>query len=131
MSSNNRPLSPHLDVYRLPLSALISIVHRGTGAFLTMGTIVLVWWLMALAGGEEAFMSMQSFMGSFFGRLVLFGWTFALFFHLSNGVRHLIWDAGYGFEKDTVEKSSLMVLGAAGFLTFFVWVIAFSFAVGA
>jgi succinate dehydrogenase / fumarate reductase cytochrome b subunit len=96
-----------------------------------MGTIVLVWWLMALAGGEEAFMSMQSFMGSFFGRLVLFGWTFALFFHLSNGVRHLIWDAGYGFEKDTVEKSSLMVLGAAGFLTFFVWVIAFSFAVGA
>ncbi|HIF18621.1 MAG TPA: succinate dehydrogenase, cytochrome b556 subunit [Cycloclasticus sp.] len=131
MSSSNRPLSPHLDVYKLPLSAVISIVHRGTGAFLTMGTLVLVWWLMALAGGEEAFMSAQSFMGSFFGRLILFGWSFALFFHLCNGVRHLIWDAGYGFEKDTVEKSSLMVLGAAGFLTFFIWIIAFSFGVGA
>lgn len=131
MSSNNRPLSPHLDVYKLPLSALISIVHRGTGAFLTMGTIVLVWWLIALAGGEEAFMSAQSFMGSFFGRLILFGWSFALFFHLCNGIRHLIWDVGYGFEKDTVEKSSLMVLGAAGFLTFFIWIIAFSFGLGA
>jgi len=131
MSSSNRPLSPHLDVYKLPLSAVISIVHRGTGAFLTMGTLVLVWWLMALAGGEEAFMSAQSFMGSFFGRLILFGWSFALFFHLCNGVRHLIWDVGYGFEKDTVEKSSLMVLGAAGFLTFFIWIIAFSFGVGA
>ncbi|MEO1888380.1 MAG: succinate dehydrogenase, cytochrome b556 subunit [Cycloclasticus sp.] len=131
MSSSNRPLSPHLDVYKLPLSAVISIVHRGTGAFLTMGTLVLVWWLMALAGGEEAFMSAQSFMGSFFGRLILFGWSFALFFHLCNGIRHLIWDVGYGFEKDTVEKSSLMVLGAAGFLTFFIWIIAFSFGVGA
>lgn len=131
MSSNNRPLSPHLDVYRLPLSALLSIVHRGTGAFLTIGTIVLVWWLMALAGGEEAFLSAQSFMGSFFGRLILFGWSFALFFHLANGIRHLIWDAGYGFEKETVEKSSLVVLGAAGFLTFFIWVLAFSFGIGA
>ena len=131
MSSSNRPLSPHLDVYKLPLSAVISIVHRGTGAFLTMGTLVLVWWLMALAGGEEAFMSAQSFMGSFFGRLILFGWSFALFFHLCNGVGHLIWDVGYGFEKDTVEKSSLMVLGVAGFLTFFIWIIAFSFGVGA
>jgi len=131
MSSNNRPLSPHLDVYRLPLSALISIVHRGTGAFLTIGSFVLVWWLMALAGGEEVFMSAQSFMGSFFGRLILFGWSFALFFHLSNGIRHLIWDAGYGFEKEAVERSSLIVIGAAGFLTFFVWVVAFSFGIGA
>ncbi|PHS72013.1 MAG: succinate dehydrogenase, cytochrome b556 subunit [Cycloclasticus sp.] len=130
MSSNNRPLSPHLDVYRLPLSALLSIVHRGTGAFLTLGTIVLVWWLMALAGGEEAFMSAQSFMGSFFGRLILFGWSFALFFHLCNGVRHLIWDAGYGFEIGTVEKSSFAVLGVAGVLTFFVWILAFSLDIG-
>ncbi|MBL4744717.1 MAG: succinate dehydrogenase, cytochrome b556 subunit [Cycloclasticus sp.] len=130
MSSNNRPLSPHLDVYKLPLSAIISIVHRGTGAFLTMGTLVLVWWLMALAGGEEAFMSAQDFMGSFIGRLILFGWSFALFFHLSNGIRHLIWDVGYGFEKDEVEKSSFIVIGTAGFLTFMVWVIAFSSGIG-
>jgi len=131
MSSNNRPLSPHLDVYRLPLSALLSIVHRGTGAFLTLGTIALVWWLMALAGGEEAFNSAQQFMGSFVGRLVLFGWTFALFFHLSNGIRHLVWDAGYCFEKDEVEKTSFIVLGASAFLTIVVWIVAFSFGAGA
>jgi len=131
MSSNNRPLSPHLDVYKLPLSAMLSVVHRGTGAFLTMGTIVLVWWLMALAGGEEAFMSAQEFLGSFFGRLILFGWSFALFFHLANGIRHLIWDAGYCFEKAEVEKSSFVVLGVSGFLTFVVWGLAFSFTVGA
>ncbi|MFT6624522.1 MAG: succinate dehydrogenase / fumarate reductase cytochrome b subunit [Cycloclasticus sp.] len=131
MNSNNRPLSPHLDIYKLPLSALLSIVHRGTGAFLSIGSIVLVWWLMALAGGEEAFVSAQAFMGSFFGRLILLGWSFALFFHLANGIRHLIWDAGYGFDKDVVEKSSLVVLGAAVFLTASVWVAALLFATGA
>jgi len=131
MSSNNRPLSPHLDVYRLPLSALISIVHRGTGAFLTIGTVVLVWWLMALAGGEQSFNAAQEFMGGFFGKLILFGWSFALFFHLANGIRHLVWDAGYCFEKSDVEKSSYIVLGAAGFLTVLVWIIAFSTGGGA
>ena len=131
MSSNNRPLSPHLDVYRLPLSALLSVVHRGTGGFLTIGTIALVWWLMALAGGEESFNSAQQFMGSFIGRLILLGWTFALFFHLSNGIRHLIWDAGYCFEKEAVEKTSYIVLGVSVFLTLLVWIIAFFFGAGA
>tara|TARA_R110002074_G_scaffold170006_1_gene332184 strand:+ start:22073 stop:22468 length:396 start_codon:yes stop_codon:yes gene_type:complete len=131
MNSNNRPLSPHLDIYKLPLSALLSIVHRGTGAFLSIGSIVLVWWLMALAGGEETFVSAQAFMGSFFGRLILLGWSFALFFHLANGIRHLIWDAGYGFDKDVVEKSSLVVLAAAVFLTVSVWITALLFATGA
>lgn len=131
MSSNNRPLSPHLDVYRLPLSALLSIVHRGTGAFLSIGSVVLVWWLMALAGGEASFASAQSFLGSFFGRLILLGWSFALFFHLANGIRHLIWDAGYGFEKEAVEKSSLVVIAAAVILTLAVWAAAFLFTTGA
>ncbi len=131
MSSNNRPLSPHLDVYKLPLSALLSIVHRGTGAFLSVGSIALVCWLMALAEGPEAFASAQAFFGSFFGILILFGWTFALFFHLANGIRHLVWDAGYCFEKEAVEKSSLVVLGAAGFLTVLVWIVAFTFTIGA
>jgi len=131
MSSNNRPLSPHLDVYRLPLSALLSIVHRGTGAFLSIGSVVLVWWLMALAGGEASFTSAQSFLGSFFGRLILLGWSFALFFHLANGIRHLGWDAGYGFEKEAVEKSSLVVIAAAVILTLAVWLAAFIFAAGA
>lgn len=131
MSSNNRPLSPHLDVYRLPLSALLSVVHRGTGAFLTIGTIALVWWLIALAGGEESFNSAQQLMGSIIGRLVLLGWTFALFFHLANGVRHLVWDAGYCFEKDAVEKTSYIVLGSSVFLTLLVWVVAYSSGAGA
>jgi len=131
MSSNNRPLSPHLAVYRLPLSALLSVVHRGTGGFLTIGTIALVWWLLALAGGEESFNSAQQFMGSFIGRLILLGWTFALFFHLSNGIRHLVWDAGYCFEKEAVEKTSYIVLGVSVFLTLLVWIIAFFFGAGA
>ncbi len=131
MSSNNRPLSPHLDVYRLPLSALLSVVHRGTGGFLTIGTIALVWWLLALAGGEESFNSAQQFMGSFIGRLILLGWTFALFFHLSNGIRHLVWDAGYCFEKEAVEKTSYIVLGVSVFLTLLVWIVAFFFGAGA
>ncbi len=130
MSSNNRPLSPHLDVYRLPLSALLSVVHRGTGAALSIGTIALVYWLMALAGGESSFSTAQAFMGSVLGRLMLFGWTFALFFHLSNGIRHLFWDAGYGFEKETVKTSSFIVLAAAGFLTLLVWIVAFTFTAG-
>jgi len=130
MSTNNRPLSPHLDVYKLPLSALLSILHRGTGAALSVGTIVLVWWLMALAGGEESFQVAQSFMGSILGRLVLFGWSFALFFHMSNGIRHLFWDAGYGFDKQVVEKTSLIVIGFAGSLTILVWIVAFAFGIG-
>ncbi len=130
MSSNNRPLSPHLDVYRLPLTALLSVVHRGTGAALSIGSIALVYWLMALAGGEAAFSSAQAFMGSILGRLMLFGWTFALFFHLCNGIRHLFWDAGYGFEKETVKTSSFIVLAAAGFLTLLVWVVALTFSSG-
>jgi len=131
MSSNNRPLSPHLDVYKLPLSALLSIVHRGTGAFLSVGSIALVCWLMALAEGPESFASAQAFFGSFFGILILFGWTFALFFHLANGIRHLVWDAGYCFDKEAVSKSSLVVLGASGFLTVLVWIVAFTFTIGA
>ena len=131
MSTDNRPLSPHLDVYKLPLSALLSVIHRGTGAFLSVGSIVLVWWLMSLADGEESFLTAQAFLGSFIGRLVLFGWTFALFFHLANGIRHLVWDCGYGFEKEIVSKSSWVVIGSAGFLTFSVWLLALTFNIGA
>lgn len=127
MSTNNRPLSPHLDVYRLPLTAFVSIIHRGTGAALTVGTLVLVWWLTAIAGGEESFLTAQELLGSIVGRLVLLGWTFALFFHLANGIRHLVWDAGYGFEKEQATKSSLIVIGAAVILTVLVWVCAYAF----
>ncbi|ORU90121.1 MAG: succinate dehydrogenase, cytochrome b556 subunit [Cycloclasticus sp. symbiont of Poecilosclerida sp. M] len=131
MNTSNRPLSPHLDVYKLPLSALLSIVHRGTGAFLSIGTVALVWWLMSLAGGEESYIVAQKFFSSFMGSLILFGWTFALFFHLANGIRHLVWDCGYGFEKTAVDKSSWVVIGTAGFLTFCIWFFAYVFTIGA
>ena len=124
MSASNRPLSPHLQVYRLPLSAILSILHRATGVFLSIGTLLLVWWLMSVAEGEAAFNGAQSVVGSFLGQLILFGWTFALFFHLANGVRHLFWDVGYGFENETVAKTSLAVIASSAGLTVLVWIVA-------
>jgi len=130
MSTNNRPLSPHLDVYRLPLTAFVSVIHRGTGAALSVGTVALVWWLIALAGGEESFNTAQQLLGSIIGQLVLLGWTFSLFIHLANGIRHLIWDSGYGFEKDQVTKSTFIVIGVAFVLTASVWACAYAFGTG-
>ena len=124
MSASNRPLSPHLQVYRLPLSAILSILHRATGVVLSIGTLLLVWWLMSVAQGEAAFNGAQSVVGSFLGQLILFGWTFCLFFHLSNGVRHLFWDVGHGFDNETVEKTSMAVIGSSIGLTLLVWIIA-------
>jgi succinate dehydrogenase / fumarate reductase cytochrome b subunit len=124
MASTNRPLSPHLQVYRLPLTGIISITHRATGVFLTMGTLLLVCWLMSAAAGAESFASIQAFMSSGFGMLILFGWTFALFFHLCHGVRHLIWDAGRSFEKETMDQYAMVEIGIAAVLTFFLWALA-------
>lgn len=124
MASTNRPLSPHLQVYRLPLTGLISITHRATGVFLTLGTFLLVCWLMSAAAGAESFASVQGFMSSGFGMLILFGWTFALFFHLCHGVRHLIWDAGSSFEKETMDQYAMIEVGIAAVLTFFLWALA-------
>lgn len=125
MSEVNRPLSPHLQVYRLPLSAILSILHRATGVALSVGTLLLVWWLVSAAQGESEFNFVSSVIGSLLGQLILFGWSFALFFHLSNGVRHLFWDAGYGYDLDTVAKSSIAVIASATILTVFVWALAY------
>ena len=105
MSSAKRPLSPHLQVYRPQLTSILSITHRLSGVGLSLGTLLLVYWLAAAAAGPEAFESAQSFIGSFLGRLLLFGWTIGLFFHLCNGIRHLFWDVGLGFELDDVYRS--------------------------
>lgn len=118
----SRPLSPHLQIYRPQITSVLSISHRATGLALSLGTLLLVWWLVALARGPEAFASVQSFVGSWLGRLLLLGWTFSLFFHLANGIRHLCWDAGYGFEIKTAEISGWVVVGAAAVLTVIVWV---------
>ncbi|WP_446918197.1 succinate dehydrogenase, cytochrome b556 subunit, partial [Klebsiella pneumoniae] len=84
--------SPHLQIYRLPLTAITSITHRITGVLLTLGTVALVYWLVAAASGQEAYATAQAVLGNWFSLLIMFGWTFALFFHLCNGVRHLVWD---------------------------------------
>jgi len=121
--SASRPLSPHLQIYRPQITSVLSISHRATGLALSVGTLLLVWWLVALARGPEAFASAQSFVGSWFGRLLLLGWTFSLFFHLANGIRHLCWDAGYGFEIKTATISGWVVVAVSAALTVTVWLV--------
>jgi len=119
----SRPLSPHLQIYRPQITSILSVSHRATGLALSLGTLLLVWWLVALARGPQAFAETQSFVGSWFGRLLLLGWTFSLFFHLANGIRHLCWDAGYGFEIKTTTTSGWVVVAAATALTVIAWVV--------
>lgn len=123
MDSRNRPLSPHLQVYRPQLTSAMSIAHRVTGVALAVGTILLTCWLAAAAAGPESFDRIQHLIGSFFGYILLFGWTAALFYHLCNGLRHLAWDMGWGFELPEVYKSGYAALGAAGGLTVLAWVV--------
>ena len=126
MAAGNRPLSPHLQVYRPQLTSMLSIFHRVTGVALAVGTLLLVYWLAAAAGGAESYAVAQGFIGSIFGQLLLFGWTVALFYHLSNGIRHLFWDAGYGFELPTVYRSGQAVLVATVLLTLVSWIAAYA-----
>ena len=126
MASANRPLSPHLQVYRFQWTMALSISHRITGVGLALGTLLLVYWLAAAAAGPEAFATAQAVIGSFLGRLLLFGWTFALFYHLCNGIRHLVWDAGYGFELETAYRSGLVVIAASAVLTLLSWILGYS-----
>jgi succinate dehydrogenase / fumarate reductase, cytochrome b subunit len=121
-----RPLSPHLQIYRLPLTALTSIAHRATGVALSGGTLLLVCWLVAAATGPAAFAGVSGFIGSPIGLLLLFGWSLALFYHLGNGIRHLFWDAGLGFEIATAEKSGYAVIAFAIGATLLAWIVAFA-----
>lgn len=124
MTTRPRPLSPHLQVYRLPLLAVLSITHRITGVGLVAGLVVLAWWLCAAAQGPAAFNAAQDLLGSPIGLLALFGWTVALFFHLAHGVRHLLWDAGWGYAlpKAYVSGKAAIVVTAA--MTLIVWIAA-------
>ncbi|MFO1352119.1 MAG: succinate dehydrogenase, cytochrome b556 subunit [Gammaproteobacteria bacterium] len=124
MTTDRRPLSPHLQVYRLPLVAVLSIVHRITGLALVAGTPLLAYWLVALAAGPEAYARAQAMLGSKLGLLLLFGWTWALFYHLCNGIRHLFWDAGYGFALAKANQSGVAVVVASVVLTLATWLIA-------
>jgi succinate dehydrogenase / fumarate reductase, cytochrome b subunit len=117
-----RPLSPHLQVYRPQLTSILSITHRATGVALAVGTLLLVWWLVAAATGPEQFATVRAVIGSWFGKLVLLGWTVSLFFHLANGIRHLFWDAGYGFELRTTYASGWAAVATTIVLTVAAWV---------
>jgi succinate dehydrogenase / fumarate reductase cytochrome b subunit len=123
MAQAERPLSPHIQIYRWPINMALSITHRATGMAMALGLILVTWWLMALASGPDAFATVQAVMRSWLGTLVLFLWTLALFYHLGNGVRHLIWDAGYGFEIETARRSAIAVLVFAGAMTILTWLV--------
>jgi succinate dehydrogenase / fumarate reductase cytochrome b subunit len=123
---SGRPLSPHLQIYRLMLTTMMSIVHRMTGAALYLGTALLAWWLIAAASGPESFATVQGFMGSIIGRLILFGYTWALIHHMLGGLRHLVWDTGRGFDLKTIETMARMTLGGSVALTIAVWVMGYS-----
>ncbi len=118
-----RPMSPHLQVYRPQLTSVLSIMNRVTGLALSAGTLMLVWWLAAAATGPQAFGRVQWFIGTPVGLFVLFGWTAALFYHFWAGIRHLAWDAGYGYELDNVHRSGWAVLIATVACTVLVWVV--------
>lgn len=114
---SNRPTSPHLQEYKLPLTAIISISHRMTGVLLSAGLILIVFILSAMANGESAYQSMQELLNIWLVKLIYFGFVFALFFHLCHGVRHLFWDAGQGFERETLKNYALIELAVALLLT--------------
>ena len=118
---SNRPLSPHLQIYRPQLTSVLSITHRATGVALAVGTVVLLYWLQAAARGPEAYQAAKALLGDGFVQLVLAGWSWAFFYHLCNGIRHLFWDAGKGFEISSVYASGYTVLGASIVLTLLVW----------
>lgn len=122
MTTGNRPLSPHLQVYRPQLTSVLSILHRLTGIALSFGALLFVYWLAAAAAGAEAYETARGVIGSWIGLLLLFGWSVALFYHLCNGIRHLFWDAGLGFSLPVVYRSGWAVLLATGGLTLVSWV---------
>lgn len=113
----NRPTSPHLQVYRLPLTGIISITHRMTGVMLSAGLIFFVYIISSVAGGATSYAAMQALMGVWLVRLIYWGFIYALFFHLCHGVRHLIWDAGKSFDRDTLDRYARIELGCSLVLT--------------
>lgn len=121
MSNNDRPLSPHLSIYRWPITMTLSILHRATGLALSVGLVVFVAWLFSAAAGDTLYATVQSALASTLGTVCLVGWSFAFFFHLSNGIRHLVWDVGFGFEKHQANASAWFVLLLALALTAVFW----------
>ena len=124
MAADNRPLSPHLQIYRPQWTSFLSILHRGTGIVLSIGIIYIAGWLTAAATGGDYYKSFEWFAGSIIGNLFFMGFTFSLFYHLANGIRHLAWDTGRNLELEDAYKSGLMVVASAIILTAIAWIMA-------
>ena len=121
MTNRARPLSPHLQVYRWQITMLMSILHRATGMALVVGAFGLAWWLLAVAAGGEAYAAAAACVASPLGMIALFGFSLALVYHLLNGIRHLLWDAGWGFEIPKVYASGYAVFVVGFVLTALIW----------
>ena len=123
MDTRSRPLSPHIQIYKPIPTMVMSIFHRATGMALYAGTVLVAWWIIAAASGPEAFATASAFFGSWFGRLVLLGYTWALMHHMLGGIRHFVWDAGLGFDKHVSTKMAWATLAGSLALTALVWLI--------
>ncbi len=119
----SRPMSPHLQIYRWPAAMAVSITHRVTGVGLAIGTLLLTWWLVAAATSDEAFANVQWFLGTPIGMVVLFCWTLSLMLHFFSGIRHLVWDAGFGFDAPVYRQASWAVFIAGGVSTILIWIV--------
>ena len=125
MAHDDRPLSPDLQIYRPQLTSVLSITHRFTGVALSVGAPLLVCWLIAAAAGPLAYSALIDFLASWLGLTLLLAWTFSLFFHLCNGIRHLFWDGGYGFSLQMIYVSGWAVVAISISLTLTAWIISF------
>ena len=124
MVNSKHPISPHLQIYRLPLTALLSIAHRLTGVILAFGCVLLVWLLAAAAESAASYQVLFIHLDSWYGQIFLLGFVFSLYLHFCNGIRHLFWDVGYGFELDTVDITAKLAIAMAFILTIATWLVA-------
>lgn len=123
MTNPGRPLSPHLSVFRWPITMALSILHRATGVAMSVGLIAYAVWLMAAAGSPELYGWLQEFFSSILGQLMLIGWSFAFFLHLANGIRHLVWDTGRGIDRANANTSGWLIVAFTVVATALFWVL--------
>lgn len=121
MATDNRPLSPHLQIYKPQLTSVLSITHRGTGVFLSIGALVLAIWFLSIAIGPQSYSNIQIHLAAWYGQIALLAWAFSFYYHLANGIRHLFWDAGMGLEISATYKSGYAVIAASILLTTLTW----------
>lgn len=126
MSVPDRPLSPHLQIYKPQLTSVLSILHRATGIFLCCAIILLLYWIYAAVSGAEAYQTAISLFSSFVGRLILLACSFSLIYHLCNGIRHLFWDVGMGLTIQSVYRSGWSVIVISCILTLAIWLMAYA-----